>query len=207
MVEPNHVHSAGCNCAEEEKQKDPQGVDLYDYVEITGLECFNAKTAGSITKTLRRFDDKHKFLQDATLSTESDYATELVVMIPFAGEIKLKSICVAGGVDGRAPSKMKVYKNEECCDFNIIEDKKPVMTIDLAENPLGEIDYPVNLSKFNNCTNIVLGFEENFGGNNTLINFIGLKGQLLRAKTKAQEFVYESRAQLADHKTPNDVKA
>ena len=80
---------------------------------------------------------------------------------------------------------MKVYKNEEAVDFSIIEDKKPVMTIDLAENQLGELDYPVNLSKFNNCTNIVLGFEENFGGANTLINFIGLKGQMLRAKIKA----------------------
>ena len=106
-------------------------------------------------------------------------------MIPFAGEIKLKSICVAGGVDGRSPSKMKVYKNEEAVDFSIIEEKKAVMTIDLAENPLGEIDYPVNLSKFNNVTNLVLGFEDNFGGDNTLINFIGLKGQMLRAKTKA----------------------
>ena len=69
MVDGNHVHSAACNCAEEEKQKDPQGIDLFDYIEMTGVECFNAKTAGSITKTLRRFDDKHKFVQDPTLST------------------------------------------------------------------------------------------------------------------------------------------
>ena len=109
----------------------------------------------------------------------------MVVMIPFAGEVKVKSICVAGGVEGRAPSKMKVYKNEEAVDFNIIEEKKAVMTIDLAENLQGEFDYPVNLSKFNNCTNIVLGFEESFGANLSLINFIGLKGQMLRAKTKA----------------------
>ena len=107
-----------------------------------------------------------KFLEDPTLATESDYGNEMVVMIPFAGEVKVKSICVAGGVDGKAPSKMKVYKNEEAVDFNIIEEKKAVMTIDLAENPLGELDYPLNLSKFNNCTNIVLGFEENFGGDN-----------------------------------------
>ena len=124
-------------------------------------------------------------MQDPTLGTESDYGPEMVIMIPFAGEVKVKSICVAGGVDGMAPSKMKVYKNEEAVDFNIIEEKKAVMTIDLAETPQGEIDYPVNLSKFNNCTNIVLGFEESFGANKTQINFLGLKGQMLRAKTKA----------------------
>ena len=66
---------------------------------------------------------------------------------------------MAGGTNGDAPSKMKVYKNEEIVDFNILEDKRPVQIIDLADNPLGEIDYPLNLSKFNNCQNIVLGFE------------------------------------------------
>ena len=124
-------------------------------------------------------------MQDPTLGTESDYGVEMVVLIPFAGEVKVKSVCVAGGVEGQAPSKMKVYKNEETVDFNIIEEKKAIMTIDLAENPLGDIDYPLNLSKFTNCTNIVLGFEESFGANTSLINFIGMKGQMLRAKTKA----------------------
>ena len=125
------------------------------------------------------------FLQDPTLGTESDYGPEMVVMIPFAAEVKVKSVCVAGGVDGLAPSRMKVYKNEEAVDFNIIEEKKAVMTIDLAETPQGEIDYPLNLSKFNNVTSIVLGFEESFGANRTQINFIGLKGAMLRAKSKA----------------------
>ena len=58
MVDGSHVHSAGCNCAEEEKQKDPQGQDLFDFIEMEGVECFNAKFAGSIKKTIRRFEDK-----------------------------------------------------------------------------------------------------------------------------------------------------
>ena len=94
---------------------------------------------------------------------------------------------------------MKVYKNEENVDFSIIEDKKPIQTIDLAENTLGQIDYPVNLSKFNNCRNIVLGFEGNFGSDATVIHFIGLKGQFIMEKSKAQKIAYEVRAQIPDH--------
>ncbi len=52
--------------------------------------------------------------------------SELVVKIQFNSEVKVKAICVAGGTDGNAPSKMKVYKNEENVDFSIIEDKKAV---------------------------------------------------------------------------------
>ena len=74
--------------------------------------------------------------------------------------------------------------------------------IDLAENCLGELDYPVNLSKFNNCQSIVLGFEGNFGARVTQINFIGLKGQYLRDKSKATEIIYEVRANIADHRVP-----
>ena len=57
---------------------------------------------------------------------KADMGTEIVVKIPFNSEVKVKSICVAGGTDGEAPSKMKVYKNEENVDFSIIQDKKPV---------------------------------------------------------------------------------
>ena len=51
---------------------------------------------------------------------KSDMGTEIVVKIVFNCEVKVKAICVAGGPDGTAPSKMKVYKNEENCDFSII---------------------------------------------------------------------------------------
>ena len=57
--------------------------------------------------------------------------------------------------------------------------------ISLAEDVLGDLDYPLPLNKFNNCNNIVLGFVGNFGGDTTLINFIGLKGEFLRDKSKA----------------------
>ena len=153
---------------------------------------------------LRPFDDKMKFREDSSIGTESDYGPELVVVIPFSGEMRVKSICVIGDGDGQAPSKMKLYKNEEAVDINLIEEKKPIQTIDLAENLTGELEYPLNVSKFNNVSNVVIGFDENFGGSKTGIKFIGLKGEKLRDKTKTMNIVYEVRANLADHKTKDD---
>ena len=83
------------------------------------------------------------------------------MFIPFNGEIKIKAICVVGGEDGTAPSKMKIYKNVEAVDINILEDKKPVQVIDMNQNVGGELDYLVNVTKFNNVGNIVLGFDAN----------------------------------------------
>ncbi len=110
-----------------------------------------------------------------------------------------------GGDDGSAPSKMKLYKDVTTVDINIMEEKKPIQIIDMAEdNSKGEVEYLVNMSKFNNVTNLVIGFDENFGASNTSIRYIGLKGEKLREKFKVVQTVYEIQANLADHKTPGD---
>ena len=93
---------------------------------MSDVECFNEANADSAQKVLRPIEQKRAFLHDASLTMKADYGTELVVKIPFNSEVKVKSICVAGGHEGDAPSKMKVYKNEENVDFSIIEDKRPV---------------------------------------------------------------------------------
>ena len=83
-------------------------------------------------------------MSNPDLGTESDYGPELVIYIPFKGEVRIKSICVAGAPDGMAPKKVKLYRNEDTIDINILEEKKPVQIIDLAENLTGDVDYPVN---------------------------------------------------------------
>ena len=135
---------------------------------------------------------------------QSGYGKDLVVYIPFNGEIKVKAIIIIGGEEGTAPSKMKLYKNVTDVDINILEEKKPVQTIDMNENVTGELEYLLNVSQFNNVSNIVIGFDENFGAKNTVIKFIGLKGEKLREKIKVIETVYEVRANLADHKTQDE---
>lgn len=135
---------------------------------------------------------------------QSGYGKDLVVYIPFTGEIKVKAIIIIGGEDGTAPGKMKVYKDVEAVDINILEDKKPLQVIDMAENVTGEVDYLLNITKFTNVSNIVLGFDENFGAPNTVIKYIGFKGEKLREKFKVVQTVYEIQANLADHKVPGD---
>jgi hypothetical protein len=128
-----------------------------------------------------------------------------VVYVPFQGEIKVKAIIIIGGEGGTAPSKVKLYKDVEAVDINILEDKKPIQTLDLAEeNPKGELEYLVNITKFNNVSNLVLGFDENFGAPSTVIKYIGFKGEKLREKFKVAQTVYEVQANLSDHKTPGE---
>ena len=47
-------------------------------------------------------------------------------------------------------------------------------------------------------------FPENFGEDFTRIYYIGLKGEHFNVKRQAVDVVYESQAQLKDHKTGAD---
>lgn len=49
-----------------------------------------------------------------------------MIYVPFSGEFRLKAICVIGGEEGTAPSKMKIYKDVANVDINILEEKKPI---------------------------------------------------------------------------------
>lgn len=127
-----------------------------------------------------------------------------MVFIPFNGEIKIKALVIIGGEEGAAPSKVKLYKDVEAVDINILEEKKPLQVVDLADNLSGELDYLLNVSKFSNVGNIVLGFDENFGAKSSVLKYIGFKGEKLREKVKVVTTVYEVRANLADHKTQEE---
>ena len=127
-MEP-HQHHAGCGCAEEHKKTDPHGNDLYPHIILDSLDCFNEKINGSLRRIVRPVDKKLIYSEDDIVW--SAYGKDLVMFFPFNGEIKIKAICVIGGDESSAPSRMKLYKDVEAVDISILEDKKPIQIIDL----------------------------------------------------------------------------
>ena len=125
----------------------------------------------------------------------------MVLVIPFTCEVRVKCISLVGGDDGEAPQTLKVYKNEQNVDINLQEEKKCLQLIDLNQ---GDLEYPLNLTKFGNVSNIILCFDGNFGASHSSLKFIGLKGDRLRNKIKKFGGVYEVTANLADHKVPQE---
>ena len=125
--DPNHVHSKTCGCAEEHKNTDLNGIDLFGHIDLDRLECFNEKNGGKIRKVVRKLDHKMIHKEDPEqMSTQSDYGPELIISIPFDGECAIKSICIIGAGEGRCPTRMRLYKNETAVDADICENKKPI---------------------------------------------------------------------------------
>ena len=49
-----------------------------------------------------------------------------MINIPFKGEVRIKSFCICGAPDGKAPTRVKLYKNETTVDIDIVNEKKCV---------------------------------------------------------------------------------
>lgn len=195
----NHIHHAGCGCSEEMRRQDPYGQDLFEFIDKEAIQCFNERKVGMCKDIVRPLEDKNKGPEGAVL--RSGYGKDMVIVVPFSCEVRVKSIIMISGDNGEAPKELKLYKNEEAVDVNIQEDKAPLQKMDLNQ---GEVEYATNLMKFSNVSNIVLGLDGTFGAKKSSLKYLGFKGDKLRNKVKVVETVYEVRAQLKDHEVPED---
>ncbi len=94
---------------------------LFRKINLDEVECLNEAEENSgrtVFKPWEQRMDKEKFV-------ESDADEELLLNIPFSGNVKLKGLIVVGAEDGRHPAKMRLFKN------------RPHMTFDEARGKVG----------------------------------------------------------------------
>jgi len=141
-MESNQGHPAGCNCCAEENEKDPLGMDLFQVIDHDHLYCLNAQNPKTCKEVFRQRNRMHDHNVEPIVSDEED-GPVLIFYVPFTCTVKLKSINIIGGSDCKAPSKAKLYINQEAFDFSILEEESHVQELELVENPVGQIYYPL----------------------------------------------------------------
>eukprot|EP00026_Physarum_polycephalum_P013483 Phypoly_transcript_13889.p1 GENE.Phypoly_transcript_13889~~Phypoly_transcript_13889.p1 ORF type:complete len:206 (+),score=16.64 Phypoly_transcript_13889:320-937(+) len=197
-----------CGCKDHNHADDladrGQEYSLFKHIAIDGVTCLNESSPGSCKNVFKPFDqrlDTTKFLE----SNEDD--PEFILHIPFTGVVKLKSIVIIGGENGKHPNKVKAYVNKENLDFSTATSVKPAQEWDLHEDFKGEIEYTTRMVNFVNVSHLTLFFPTNFGADCSRVYYIGLKGEYTEMKRQAVTAVYESRPQLSDHKQDSGPNA
>lgn len=74
----------------------------------------------------------------------------------------------------------------------------------LADAAGRDIEYPTQISRFQNVSRLSLYVADNHGGDHTCIYYIGLSGVSTNFKREAVQAVYELQANPAANETPND---
>ncbi|QDZ19564.1 PITH domain-containing protein [Chloropicon primus] len=178
---------------------------LNQFVDTPKVRALNEEVQGSCKELFRGWEER---LDRSKCCSSEEDDPELIIHVPFTCDVKLKSICVIGGLDDTSPKLLKVFLNREDVDFTNASDLPPVQEWELLEDPNGVFEYNTKFRKFQAVSSITMYFPESYGGNQTKIHFIGFKGEATQnQRDKIVNAVYEVKPIPEDHKAGNDEMA
>ena len=79
----------------------------------------NEEVANSGKTVFKEYDDRF----DKTKYAASDCDGELLFIVPFTSQVKVRSIGVIAKGETKFPTKMRLYVNNENVDFSLVENE------------------------------------------------------------------------------------
>jgi len=199
---PDHGHDhghghGGCGHGAAGKAGEEMGLaySLYQRIDMDKLNCLNETEEDSAKKIFKPWENR----LERTSVLESDADEELLINIPFTGNVKLKGIIVIGGEEDTHPEKVRLFKNRPNMTFDQAEGC-PEQEFNLVRDNDGTVEYKTKIVKFSSVDHLTLHFPSNYGADNTKIYYIGLSGEWTKAeRVGVVNCVYESRPMMQDH--------
>ena len=163
----DHTHGPNCGC------KDYQDVenanDLIGSIDLDKVRCLNEghnKTGNGLFREQdRRFEKEY--------SVVSDCDGELLLIVPFLTQVKIRSICVIAQNGDSSPHSLRLYINNENVDFSLAEGPC-IQEFPLIPNLEGLLHNAVNPHKFSRVHKLIIhlkGNVEEIG-----VSYIQIKG-------------------------------
>ncbi|KAG4078342.1 hypothetical protein HA402_013052 [Bradysia odoriphaga] len=196
-----HSHDHGPGCSHEATDVDnalEMGIQysLYAKIDMINLECLNEETEGSGKLVFKPYENRLDF----TKFVRSDADEELLLNIPFTGNIKLKAMIIIGANDDSHPNRVRLYKNRPKMCFDDCQ-STPDQEFELHRDIDGTFEYPIKTVQFSSVHHLSLHFPSNFGSDTSCIYYIGLRGEFSPHHHHGVTIcTYESRPNVSDHK-------
>ncbi|KAJ6150830.1 DUF1000-domain-containing protein [Penicillium chermesinum] len=200
MSDHHHHHHGDGGCHGEDGHDHSNDITpaiqslLYSQIDFDSITTLNEATpkagAGIVQKTwAERLDDKPEL--------ESDADEQLLMYIPFTGQVKLHALLLYTAPTPAAPKTLKLFKNRDDLDFSTASELSPTQTIEIPQPVL-----PLNRAHWNTTTSITLFFEDNWSDGEddvTKVGYVGFKGQFMALNREPVSFLYEAAANPNDH--------
>ncbi|KAF2862864.1 DUF1000-domain-containing protein [Piedraia hortae CBS 480.64] len=177
---------------------------IYEQVDFSAIVTLNESEASAGAKVVQKTWAQR---MDAEPELCSDADEQLLMHIPFTGQVRLHSILIRTSASNCAPMTLKVYANRDDLDFSTASSLAATQKLELAQsNELQEI--PVKRALFSTVRSLGLFFEDNWSRGEeeeTRISYIGFKGEWMKLNKEPISFLYEAAANPADHKLASGV--
>ncbi|KAJ5112192.1 DUF1000-domain-containing protein [Penicillium argentinense] len=201
----HHHHGDGGHChAEHDHSNDVTPAIqslLYTQIDFDKINTLNesaSKGGAAIVKKTwaERLNDNPEL--------ESDADEQLLMYIPFTGQVKVYSLLIWTAPTSCAPKTLKLFKNRDDIDFSTASELSPTQTIEVPQPVPGEdvFELPLNRAHWNTTTSITIFIEDNWSDGEedvTKVGYIGFKGQFMALSREPVNFLYEAAANPNDH--------
>lgn len=196
---------------------------LYKKIELSGVSGLNfVNSNDELAKLFKSSETKY----EVRPIFESDLDNQLVLKIPFSGNVKLYSIIIrSNGNADSCPKNVKLYKNNNQLDFNTISSVKPDHKFEhplvgyqedadyassqneqslTVEDDSTFVEHHLPRTTFTNVNSLTIFFENNWSNDEDellKIYSIEFRGEFTELNRAPVITLYESAANPADHKT------
>ncbi|PVH84587.1 DUF1000-domain-containing protein [Cadophora sp. DSE1049] len=168
---------------------------LYQHINFDDITTLNEAEAGS-GKAIVKKTWAERLEPEPEL--ESDADEQLLMHIPFTGQVKLHSILIRTSPSSSAPQTLKVFINRDDLDFSTTSDLSPTQEFKLSQTSEVQ-DIQVKRALFGKVQSLTLFVEDNYGEDESRISYLGFKGDWMQLGRAPTNILYEAAANPSDH--------
>ncbi|KAL1838342.1 hypothetical protein VTJ49DRAFT_2803 [Mycothermus thermophilus] len=195
-----HVHSHGHGDEHDHSDDITPALQhsLYQHIHFDEVTALNEARHGLAREVVKKTWAERLQVEP---ELESDVDEQLIVNVPFTGQVKLHSILLRTSDSPSAPRTLRVIINRDDVDFGVAEETSPTQEFELSRTAEVQ-ELPVRRARFNAVRRLALFFPDNFGDGDedvTRISYIGFKGEWMALGRAPANIIYEAAANPSDH--------
>jgi hypothetical protein len=208
----SHNHSHGSHCHDEEHAEGHDHVHdhtdditpalqniLYSQIDFSKLVTLNEDASNS-GRAICQKTWAQRLDPDPELKSSAD--EQLLMIVPFTGQVRLHSILIRTSDSAQAPKTLKVFLNADSMDFDTAAEKEATQTLEVSRTSEVQ-EIPVKRAYFNTTRSLALFFEDNWSQGEeeeTVISYLAFKGDFMKLNKEPVSVLYEAAANPSDHK-------
>ncbi|KAF2473610.1 DUF1000-domain-containing protein [Lindgomyces ingoldianus] len=174
---------------------------LYEQVDFSKLHTLNEEESNSGRAICQKTWAQR---MDAEPELRSSADEQLLMIVPFTGQVRLHSILIRTSPSPSSPLTLKLFVNppSSTLDFETATDLAPTQTVTISQTSAVQ-EIPVKRAFFNTTRCLALFFEDNWSAGEeevTRISYLAFKGDFMKLSKEPVSFLYEAAANPRDHR-------
>jgi hypothetical protein len=172
---------------------------LYEQIDFSKLVTLNEDESNSGRAICQKTWAQRL---DPTPELKSSADEQLLMIVPFTGQVRLHSILLRTSAGPNSPKTLKVFLNQESMDFDTASEKDSTQTLEISQTSEVQ-EIPVKRAYFNTTRSLALFFEDNWSNGEdeeTVLSYLAFKGDFMKLNKEPVSVLYEAAANPSDHK-------